>query len=689
MAALVALLLAVACPAQVTAEGFLRDAMAPWTQMGRALREAGVYHKRPVIQAELAAAGVEMATLGGLRTKPPSDLLNEILATAGVPAAKRTALVAKYGGPAIHRPLLLTFGGERININEPYQLERRLTEAQVSPEARHALIAERSRGEFKDLADFEARLSKQSSLDGEVAKTVARVVDASPAATTGTSQAQNPAGQSKATAPSDATAAGAAPKAPDAAPAKTSTPRGGPAGPTMGAGSAVVAKLPVRLRDFLTHQPNGRSLLPNAAQKYFASPMQSLLTLMVFQAAMQYRATGRIDVGKAVAATLDSPQVWAGLIAAGATAHMVNSLRATLAKDTGMRALFGRMLGGLPGSIAAFAAWEIGAGYISAATKGVQVPGKEKGEEVTFSDMFRHPGVGAEVLGNLGKIAINPMAQAQILGRVLKDRILTAEFFFTAAGMWAGTKVGAFAGVKVGAWAGAAFGPVGIGIGATAGGILGGIAGGVIGGFGGAWAGSAVDTWMARRAYSKAKEAIEKADADPAKRRELGAKGMAQALDAFDEARQKLVDKLTTDFAGKAKRYLSEKDLPKAPPGKEPSEEEVARRNQGIMSRHREVEASRVAILDLFREELELLAKLIEGARKRGEDPAPLIERENRVVMEMTLFLVGTSQAIGELKEPMPGDAIGVWGDGLDAPRPEGAPSFQGLAAPAEPAPAH
>ncbi|MBI3892805.1 MAG: hypothetical protein HY303_14880 [Candidatus Wallbacteria bacterium] len=656
-AAIATLFLALAAPAG--AQEFLRDAMAPWTQVGRALREAGVYHKRPAIQAELKAAGVDRAVLGGLRDKPPSDLLNDILAFAGVPAAKRAPIVARYGGPAVHHPLLLEIGGEKVNVNEPFQLEKRLEAAEVSPEARHVLVSERAKGEFKDLADFEARMQRQTAMDGQVAKAVSRVVDAGGA-------------------PSAGPVPG--PKAPDAA-ARPPIPLGGPAGATGAGASNVSPKLPARLRDFLTNQSGGKSILPVGAQKYFASPVQSLLTLMVFQAAAQYRATGRVDIGKAVSSTLDSPQVWAGLVAAGATAHLVQSLQASLARDAGMRSMFARLLGGLPGSIAAFAAWEIGAGYMAEAMKGVRVPGKESGAEVTFSDMVQHPQAGAQVLGNLCKIAINPITQAKILGRVVRERILTAEFFFTAAGMWAGGKIGTFAGIKVGAWAGAAFGPAGIGIGAAAGGIVGGITGGVIGGFGGAWAGAAIDTWMARRAYTHAKEALEKAADDPQKRRDLGEKGMAKSLDALDEARQKLVDKLSVDFAGKAKKYLSEKDLPKSAPGKEPSAEEVARRNQGIQSRQREVEASRVAILDVFREEMDLLGKLIDGAKKRGEDPSALIQRENRVVMEMTLFLVGSSQVVGELKAPLPGDALGVWGDGLDAPRPEAAPSYQGLPA--------
>jgi hypothetical protein len=564
-----------------------------------------------------------------------------------VAEAKRAELVAKYGGPPRSRTLSLETNGVRVNLNQPYGLDRGLIQAGVDAPTRHAILLERSRGEFRNIGDFEVRMSSHGQLKGQSSHVLTRVVD------------------------------GGAPAAPG---------ESGPRAPE----TSFRTKATARLRDFMTHSKGGRSVLPGAAQKYFAGPMQNLLTIMCFQAALQYRATGRVDVAKAVTSTLDSPQVWAGMAAAGASAAALESLRGTLAKQAGARAVFAKMLSGLPGSIAAFAAWELGTGYVNKALEGVTVPGKQPGDDVAVSDMFKHPEVAGQVMGNLAKLAISPRVQMQVLGKVFKERILTAEFFFTAGGMWAGGKVGTFAGVKVGAWAGAAFGPVGIGVGAVAGGVVGGITGGIIGGFGGAWAGSAIDTWMARRAFGKASEALEKAVADPAKRREMGDAGVAKCLDALGEARQKLVDKLSTDFAGKAKRYMSEKDLPNekpfeklSPVEQEKRQEQLEKRNKGIMARQREVEASRLAVLDVYRVELELLGKMIDGARARGEDDAGLIERENKAMMEMSMFLVGSSQVAGPLPDAaMPVEVLG----GPEQPgeaRSDLPPSYQGLPEPA------
>ena len=628
-------------------KGGVLTALAPVTQFGRALKEAGIYKQRSLLVASARAAGVEPGALGGLKQKPAADLLDQMLTDAGVAEAKRAELVAKYGGAPRSRALSLETNGVRLNLNQPYGLDRGLIKAGIDAPTRHAILLERSRGEFRDIGDFEVRMASHGELKGQAGQVLGKVVD------------------------------GGAPSAPG---------ESGPRAPE----TSFRTKATARLRDFMTNSKGGRSVLPGAAQKYFAGPMQNLLTIMCFQAALQYRATGRVDVAKAVTSTLDSPQVWAGMAAAGASAAALESLRRTLAKEAGARAVFAKMLSGLPGSIAAFAAWEIGTGYVNKALEGVNVPGKKPGDDVAVSDMFKHPEVAGQVMGNLAKLAVSPRVQMQVLGKVFKERILTAEFFFTAAGMWAGGKIGTFAGVKVGAWAGAAFGPVGIGVGAVAGGVVGGVAGGIIGGFGGAWAGSAIDTWMARRAFSKASEALEKAVADPAKRKEMGNTGVAKCLDALSEARQKLVDKLSTDFAGKAKRYMSEKDLPSEKPIEELSpveqekrKEQLEKRNKGIMARQREVEASRLAVLDVYRVELDLLGKMIEGARARGEDDASLIERENKAMMEMSMFLVGSSQVVGPLPDAaMPVEVLG----GPDQPgeeRPDLPPSYQGLPEPA------
>ncbi len=616
-------------------QGGLLRGLAPATQLGRALRAAGIYSRWPIIQAELRSAGVEPGTLGGLRRKPPAELLKEILIREGVPQAKHGEILSRFGGQSSASKLILHgVRGTQVNLNQPYMLESRLRKTRIPESTQRALLAERSRGEFKNLFDFNSRMAKQTQLKGEAAVPLKRVVE------------------------------GGSRRGPSA----PVTPRRG---------------VTTRLKDFFNHRSGGKSMLPGAARRYLAGPIQTLMTIMVFHAALQYRATGTVDLGKAVSGTLDSPQVWSGLAAAGASAVALQSLRKSLMQGSGARQLFARMLGGLPGTIAAFAAWEIGVGYTNAALEGVQVPGKGPGEPVTVSDMFRHPSVGGEVMGNLAMIAINPMAHAQILGKVFKERILTAEFAFTAAGMWAGSKVGAFAGVKVGAWAGAVFGPPGIGIGAAAGGIVGGVTGGVIGGFGGAWVGSSVDLWLAKRGYKKAKEAIAGAVADPEKRRELGDEGLKDALDAFSQAREKLVGKLGTDFAGKAQRYMSEKDLPDDD-GEARDPEEIRKRNDAIMSRQREVEASRLAILDVYQEEIDLLGELIEGRRRRGEDDVELVERENQVLMDMTMFLVGSGQALGEgLGSPADLGFGGGEGGGPSTLRPEELPSYRELPAPA------
>ncbi len=360
-----------------------------------------------------------------------------------------------------------------------------------------------------------------------------------------------------------------------------------------------------------------RSHLRKAANG-FSKTASTLFTIMLMNAAAQYHENGSVDMEAAIKHTLDSPEVWGGIAAA---AIVDRSSRAFIAQkqlltNQASRSMFSKALSATKGCLIAMVTFEVVGAYVREASKGV-----EAGDDghLSITEMFSGRGErGKQFLKNLGKIMMNPKAHGQVLGTLLKDRLLTFEFGFTVAGMVAGAKAGA---VGLGA-AGALLGPVG----ATVMGVVGGIVGGIVGGLGGSIAGAWLDEKVNSMRYDSTISSIEGALAKSYQQK--------KKLEGYFAKSDKLRRKLVKVKTKKVLRTLGK--LTKA----QGSEKEDL---------EKEVKELRSEIQNLYLDELDSLAKVIDN-EKMPLGAEFYINRENAVFSELVMSTSQVDDLINQKK---------------------------------------
>ena len=228
------------------------------------------------------------------------------------------------------------------------------------------------------------------------------------------------------------------------------------------------------------------------------STANTLLTIMLMNVAAQHYHSGKTNISEAINHTLNSPDVWAGIGAAGVVDKSMLPLQKRFFTTAGSRSYFLNTVTQLKSCAVAMVAFTIVSAYIQKASQGLDDDG-----HLSITDMFSGKGEkGGKFLMNLASIVISPQAHGRILSTVFREQILTCEFGFTVAGMLAGGKVGALAGAQIGMLGGP--------ICAAVTGFVGGITGGVIGGLAGSVVGAKIDETITGMRYRAVLSAIKK-----------------------------------------------------------------------------------------------------------------------------------------------------------------------------------
>ena len=368
-----------------------------------------------------------------------------------------------------------------------------------------------------------------------------------------------------------------------------------------------------------------RRTLVRGAANGFSKTASTLFTIMLMNAAAQYHQNGSVDMEAAIKHTLDSPEIWGGIGAAALIDRATVNAQRQMLSSQASRSMFSKALNASKGCIIAMVTFEVVGAYVRQASKGID--GGADGH-LSITEMFSGKGErGKHFLKNLGKIMLSPKAHAEVLGHVLKDRLLTFEFGFTVAGMVAGAKAGA---IGLGT-AGALLGPVG----ATVLGAVGGLVGGIVGGLGGAMVGAWIDEKVNGARYSsslsKTKELLQEGP-----KKDTGLKKLwNRAFNNHKSDRQLHKERLTDSFKknDKLRRKLVEAKTKKLirvlGKMKKASAKEVD-------ELEKEVKELRKEIQDLYLDELDLLAKNIDGD-KMHLGANFYVERENAVFSELVM----------------------------------------------------
>ena len=426
---------------------------------------------------------------------------------------------------------------------------------------------------------------------------------------------------------------------------------------------------PSRLTQQLTAQKAAeqsgkpRRTLMRGAANGFSKTASTLFTIMLMNAAAQYHQNGSVDMEAAIKHTLDSPEVWGGIGAAALIDRATVNAQRQLLSSQASRSMFSKALSASKGCIVAMVTFEVVGAYVRQASKGID--GGDDGH-LSITEMFSGKGErGKQFLANLGRIMLSPKAHAEVLGHVLKDRLLTFEFGFTVAGMVAGAKVGA---VGLGT-AGALLGPVG----ATVLGAVGGLVGGIVGGLGGAMVGAWVDEKVNGARYSSSlastKELLQEGPNEDSGLRglwnrtfnsdkptaELYEERLSKSFKKNDDLRRKLVEAKTKKLI----RLLGKM--------KKASTKEVDELDGQVQKLREEIQ-------DLYLDELDLLAKSIDGGNMHlGADF--YVERENKVFSELVMSTSQVDDLVNQVKravqEKQGSQSIKV--------RQQSAPAYEGL----------